>query len=85
MQQQQQQQQQQAFHQNISTRPPSQSQRMETLSMSGDDEITSIIEDTADLVGIIRGGTKSVGSASIASNKRGRRPAQGPNTRTLQL
>ena len=69
-------------HQNISTRPPLQSQRMETLSMSGDDEITSIIEDTADLVGIIRQGTKSVGSAS---SKRGRRPPQGPNTRTLQL
>ena len=87
---QQQQQQQQAFnnpHQNISTRAPPQSQRtIETLSMSGDDEITSIIEDTADLVGIIRQGGvggKSVGSAS--SKRGGRRPNQGPNTRTLQL
>jgi hypothetical protein len=72
----------QAFHQNITTRPPSPSQRIETLSISGDDEITSIIEDTADLVGIIRPSTKSVGSA-VSASKRGRRPQ--PSGRTLQL
>lgn len=67
------------IHQNISTRPPAQSQRIETLStMSGDDEITSIIEDTADLVGI-----KSVGSASTAGGNR--RTSKKPTGRTLQL
>lgn len=62
-----------------------QSQRMETLSMSGDDEITSIIEDTADLVGIIRSDRKSVGSASTAGGGRRGVRKQAPQGRTLQL
>jgi hypothetical protein len=75
----------QQIHQNINTRPPMQSQRMETLSMSGDDEITSIIEDTADLVGIIRSDRKSVGSASTAGGGRRGVRKQAPQGRTLQL
>ena len=74
------------IHQNIATRPSMQSQRMETLSMSGDDEITSIIEDTADLVGINNRG-KSIGGGSASTAGGGRRgaPRKGNPGRTLQL
>ena len=41
----------QDIHREVRSRPPSSSPQIETLSMS-DEEITSIIEDTADMVGL---------------------------------
>jgi len=74
----QQQQPQQNMHQNISMRPP-QNARHETMSMS-DVEITSIIEDTADLAGVISD-RKSVTSGGRGVGGGGRKPTG----RTLQL
>lgn len=59
------------IHQEIKTSPPSISNRVETLSIS-DDEITSIIEDTADMNGILSGTRSARGG--------GRRPAAGRKT-----
>lgn len=59
------------IHQEIKTSPPSVSNRVETLSIS-DEEITSIIEDTADMNGILSG-TRSGRSG-------GRRPQAGRKT-----
>jgi hypothetical protein len=42
----------QDVHREVRSRPPSTSPQMETLSLS-DEEITSIIEDTADMVGLM--------------------------------
>jgi len=69
---------QQNMHQNISMRPP-QNARHETMSMS-DVEITSIIEDTADLAGVISD-RKSVTSGGRGVGGGSRKPAG----RTLQL
>lgn len=62
----------QEVHQEIKTTPPSVSNRVETLSIS-DEEITSIIEDTADMNGILSGTRSGRTSGS-------RRPAAGRRT-----
>lgn len=61
------------IHAEITSRPPSNVNRIETMSVS-DEEITSIIEDTADLNGIFVN--------SERPNRRGRKPAA---KKTLQL
>lgn len=63
-------------HREITSQPPS--NRVETLSIS-DEEITSIIEDTADLNGILIG----AGQGSAAKRRAPRKPAAG--ARTLNL
>lgn len=62
----------QNVHREVRARPPSNAPNVETLSMS-DEEITSIIEDTADMVGIM---------GSSGGARRGRKPN---NKRTLDL
>ncbi len=61
------------IHAEITSRPPSNLNRIETMSVS-DEEITSIIEDTADLNGIFMNTERP--------NRRGRKPAA---KKTLQL
>ena len=63
------------IHKEISSTPPSNFNRVETMSVS-DEEITSIIEDTADLNGLLmnagggkrRGGTRKAGSTQRTLN-----------------
>lgn len=64
----------------LSSEPPSNYNRVETMSVS-DEEITSIIEDTADLNGIL------LNAGDRKGQRRGGRRAggQGGNTRTLNL
>jgi hypothetical protein len=62
------------IHAEITSKPPSNVNRIETMSVS-DEEITSIIEDTADLNGILMNSGKKRGG--------GRKPQAG--RRTLQL
>lgn len=60
------------IHKEISSNPPSNYNRVETMSVS-DEEITSIIEDTADLNGILMNsgsGSKRRGSRKPASTQR---------------
>ena len=67
------------IHAEITTEPPSlnANHHIETLSVS-DEEITSIIEDTADMNGILMNG-------STQKQKRGRKKTQSDNTRTFNL
>ncbi len=58
----------------ITSKPPSNMNRIETMSVS-DEEITSIIEDTADMNGILTG----------ARSKKPRAPKRNDNKRTLVL
>jgi hypothetical protein len=60
------------IHKEISSNPPSNFNRVETMSVS-DEEITSIIEDTADLNGLLMnagGGKRRGGARKTGSNQR---------------
>ena len=63
----------------ISSQPPSNFNRVETMSVS-DEEITSIIEDTADLNGILMNSGDRKGNRRASGRK-----ASSPTTRTLNL
>jgi hypothetical protein len=69
----------QDVHRSVRSRPPSNSPMVETMSAISDEEITSIIEDTADMVGLV---------SNPAPKRRGRPPAGSANgslKRTLDL
>lgn len=65
------------IHKEISSNPPSNYNRVETMSVS-DEEITSIIEDTADLNGILM-------NSGSGNRRRGGSRKTGSNQRTLNL
>ena len=68
----------QDVHRSVRSRPPSNAPMVETMSAISDEEITSIIEDTADMVGLVSNG---------APKRRGRPQgsAGGSLKRTLDL
>lgn len=69
----------QDVHRSVRSRPPSNAPMVETMSAISDEEITSIIEDTADMVGLV---------SNPAPKRRGRPPAGSANgslKRTLDL
>lgn len=65
------------IHKEISSNPPSNYNRVETMSVS-DEEITSIIEDTADLNGLLM-------NSGTGGKRRGGTRKAGANQRTLNL
>jgi hypothetical protein len=71
-------------HSQVRSRPPSNGPHIETLSAISDEEITSIIEDTADMVGLVGGST---GGSVNGQRRRGRPVGSGGGSikRTLDL
>jgi hypothetical protein len=70
-------------HSQVRSRPPSNGPQIETLSAISDEEITSIIEDTADMVGLVGGST---GGSVNGQRRRGRPVGSGGSVkRTLDL